>query len=96
VRLGIAAAGDAAQNGSVLRALLAGTPGPVLLNAAGAIAAFRGLTNDLHADLAAGLATRRRKPSNRGAALLDAGSPCQRTRATPLPQPAEPCTTPHP
>ncbi len=82
-RLGIATAlpgdlagGDAAQNGSVLRALLAGTPGPVrdtvLLNAAGAIAAFRGLTDDLHADLAAGLSTAAEAiDSGRGTALLD-------------------------
>ena len=82
-RLGIAASrpadlagGDAARNGEVLRSLLAGTPGPVrdtvLLNAAGAIAAFRGLTDDLHADLAAGLDTAAEAiDSGRGAELLD-------------------------
>jgi anthranilate phosphoribosyltransferase len=82
-RLGIPAArpadlagGDAARNGEVLRALLSGAPGPVrdtvLLNAAGAIAAFRGLTDDLHADLAAGLDTAAEAvDSGRGAALLD-------------------------
>jgi anthranilate phosphoribosyltransferase len=44
----------------------------VLLNAAGAIAAFRGLTDDLHADLAAGLATAAEAiDSGRGNALLD-------------------------
>jgi anthranilate phosphoribosyltransferase len=51
--------GDTAHNAGVVRALLAGEPGPVrdavLLNAAGAVAAYRGLTADLTADLAAGL-----------------------------------------
>ncbi|OLF08862.1 anthranilate phosphoribosyltransferase [Actinophytocola xinjiangensis] len=50
--------GDAATNAAVLRALAAGEKGPVrdtvVLNAAGAIAAFRGLSGDLHADLRAG------------------------------------------
>lgn len=54
------AGGDATTNAEVLRALVAGSTGPVrdtvLLNAAGAIAAFRGLTDDLTADLRAGLA----------------------------------------
>lgn len=62
-RLGIAPAapadlkgGDAAFNAQVVRDLVAGKPGPVreavVLNAAGAIAAFRGLSDDLHRDLA--------------------------------------------
>ncbi|SDC49441.1 anthranilate phosphoribosyltransferase [Actinokineospora iranica] len=66
-RLGVAPAlpealrgGDAAFNAQVVRDLLAGKTGPVrdavILNAAGAIAAFRGLTIDLHADLESGLA----------------------------------------
>ncbi len=53
------AGGDAAKNAEVLRAVVGGTAGPVrdtvLLNAAGAIAAFRGLSGDLTADLAAGM-----------------------------------------
>jgi anthranilate phosphoribosyltransferase len=53
------AGGDAAKNAEVLRSLVAGTAGPVrdtvLVNAAGAIAAFRGLTDDLTSDLAAGM-----------------------------------------
>jgi anthranilate phosphoribosyltransferase len=53
------AGGDAADNATVLRALIAGDAGAVrdtvLINAAGAIAAFRGLTADLTADLRAGL-----------------------------------------
>ncbi|HEV2784058.1 MAG TPA: anthranilate phosphoribosyltransferase [Actinophytocola sp.] len=66
-RLGLPAArlddligGDAAANAGAVRTVLSGTPGPirdmVLLNAAAAIAAFRGLSDDLHTDLAAGLA----------------------------------------
>ncbi|MFD9735365.1 anthranilate phosphoribosyltransferase [Umezawaea sp. NPDC059074] len=51
--------GDAATNAEVVRELLAGKPGAVrdavLINAAGAIAAHRGLSGDLHADLAAAL-----------------------------------------
>jgi anthranilate phosphoribosyltransferase len=51
--------GDAATNAEVVRDLLAGKPGAVrdavLINAAGAIAAHRGLSGDLHADLAAAL-----------------------------------------
>jgi len=43
----------------VLRSIMTGTAGPVrdtvLLNAAGAIAAFRGMSDDLTADLAAGM-----------------------------------------
>ncbi len=53
------AGGDAKTNAEVLRAVVAGRAGPVrdtvLLNAAGAIAAFRGLSEDLTADLAAGM-----------------------------------------
>ncbi|MCP2165291.1 anthranilate phosphoribosyltransferase [Goodfellowiella coeruleoviolacea] len=52
--------GDAAVNAEVVRELVAGKPGPVrdavLVNAAGAIAAFRGFTDDLTADLVGGLA----------------------------------------
>jgi anthranilate phosphoribosyltransferase len=55
--------GDAAVNAEVVRELAAGKPGPVrdavLLNAAGTIAAYRGLSADLTADLAAGLAEAR-------------------------------------
>ncbi|OLF16969.1 anthranilate phosphoribosyltransferase [Actinophytocola xanthii] len=55
------AGGDAEKNATVVRALAAGQAGPVrdtvLLNAAGAIAAFRGLSDDLHADLAAAMET---------------------------------------
>ncbi|GLZ39175.1 anthranilate phosphoribosyltransferase [Actinokineospora sp. NBRC 105648] len=51
--------GDADFNAQVVRDLVAGKAGPVrdavVLNAAGAIAAYRGLTGDLHGDLAAGL-----------------------------------------
>jgi anthranilate phosphoribosyltransferase len=51
--------GDAADNAEVVRELVGGKPGPVrdavLLNAAGAVAAHRGLSGDLHADLAAAL-----------------------------------------
>ncbi|GAA3037205.1 anthranilate phosphoribosyltransferase [Actinokineospora globicatena] len=65
-RLGIAAAqpadlrgGDAPFNAQVVRDLLGGKLGPVreavVLNAAGAIAAYRGLTGDLYADFEAGL-----------------------------------------
>ena len=66
VRLGIdetdagaLAGGNAAANAEAVRSLVSGTPGAVrdtvLLNAAGAIAAFRGLGRDLHADLAAAM-----------------------------------------
>ncbi|MBC6450824.1 anthranilate phosphoribosyltransferase [Actinokineospora xionganensis] len=65
-KLGIAAAeprdlrgGDAAHNAQVIRDLVAGKTGPVrdavVLNAAGAIAAFRGLSADVHADLEAAI-----------------------------------------
>lgn len=53
------AGGDAATNAAVLHALVAGEAGAVrdtvLVNAAGAIAAFRGFSDDLTADLKAGL-----------------------------------------
>jgi anthranilate phosphoribosyltransferase len=53
------AGADAAANAEAVRAVVSGSPGPirdtVLLNAAGAIAAFRGLSRDLHADLSATL-----------------------------------------
>ncbi|MDQ3405685.1 MAG: anthranilate phosphoribosyltransferase [Actinomycetota bacterium] len=65
-RLGISPAtpadlrgGDVEFNAQVVRDLVAGKTGPVrdavVLNAAGAIAAFRGLTADLHADVESGL-----------------------------------------
>jgi anthranilate phosphoribosyltransferase len=71
------AGGDAARNAEVLRALVAGAPGPirdtVLLNAAGAIAAFRGLSEDLTSDLAASMgAAADAIDSGRAAELLDA------------------------
>ncbi|MET0133016.1 MAG: anthranilate phosphoribosyltransferase [Kibdelosporangium sp.] len=51
--------GNAEENAQVVRDVLAGAKGPirdaVLLNAAGAVAAYRGFTADLTADLAAGL-----------------------------------------
>ncbi|MGH3862592.1 anthranilate phosphoribosyltransferase [Actinokineospora sp.] len=51
--------GDATYNAQVIRDLVAGKTGPVrdavVLNAAGAIAAFRGLSADVHADLEAAL-----------------------------------------
>ncbi|HET9138724.1 MAG TPA: anthranilate phosphoribosyltransferase [Actinophytocola sp.] len=51
--------GDAAANAAAVHRVLSGTPGPVrdtvLINAAAAIAAFRGLSDDLHADLAAAM-----------------------------------------
>ncbi len=51
--------GDAVHNGAVVRRLVAGELGPVrdavLLNAAGAIAAYRGFSGDLTGDLGAGL-----------------------------------------
>ena len=75
--LGVAAArpedlrgGNAAHNADVVRRLLAGEPGPVrdavLLNAAAALAAHAGLTDDLAADLRAGAA--------RAATALDSGA----------------------
>jgi anthranilate phosphoribosyltransferase len=51
--------GSAEVNAQVVRDLVAGKTGPirdaVTLNAAGAIAAFRGLTDDIHADLDAAI-----------------------------------------
>ncbi|NIJ13470.1 anthranilate phosphoribosyltransferase [Saccharomonospora amisosensis] len=51
--------GDASVNAEVVRELLSGKPGPVrdavLVNAAGALAAFEGFSGDLTADLRAGL-----------------------------------------
>ncbi|WP_156758368.1 anthranilate phosphoribosyltransferase [Actinokineospora pegani] len=82
-RLGIAPAapadlkgGEAPFNAQVVRDLVAGKPGPVrdavLLNAAGAIAAFHGFGSDLHADLAAGLEQAARAlDSGAAAALLE-------------------------
>src|SRR5262249_21668979 len=59
VNVGALAGGDASVNAAAMRALVAGAPGgirdTVLLNAAGAIAAFRGFSEDLHRDLAAAL-----------------------------------------
>lgn len=53
--------GSAQANAEVIRELVSGKPGPVrdavLLNAAGALAAYRGFSADLHADLRAGLGT---------------------------------------
>jgi anthranilate phosphoribosyltransferase len=71
------AGGDAVKNAEVLRMVVAGTAGPVrdtvLLNAAGAIAAFRGLSGDLTADLAAGMESAAQAiDSGRAAELLDA------------------------
>ena len=68
--------GDAATNAAVLRALVAGDTGAVrdtvLLNAAGAIAAFRGFSADLTADLRAGMeAAAEAIDSGRAAELLD-------------------------
>ncbi len=67
-RLGIPAAppdalrgGDAEENAKVIRDLVAGKTGPirdaVVLNAAGAIAAYRGFSTDLDTDLRAAMAT---------------------------------------
>ncbi|MQA09439.1 MAG: anthranilate phosphoribosyltransferase [Pseudonocardiaceae bacterium] len=51
--------GDVAANARAVQDLVTGKPGPVrdavLLNAAAAVAAHRGLTDDVHADLRAGL-----------------------------------------
>lgn len=62
--------GDAAVNAEVVRELLHGKPGPVrdavLVNAAGALAAFEGFTGDLTADLAKGL--------ERATSALDSGA----------------------
>jgi anthranilate phosphoribosyltransferase len=70
------AGGDAATNAIVLRALVAGDAGAVrdtvLLNAAGTIAAFRGFSTDLTADLRAGLELAADAiDSGRAAKLLD-------------------------
>jgi anthranilate phosphoribosyltransferase len=69
--------GDAATNAAVLRALVAGDAAKavrdtVLLNAAGAIAAFRGFSEDLTTDLRAGLQSAAEAvDSGRAAKLLD-------------------------
>jgi anthranilate phosphoribosyltransferase len=68
--------GDAAVNAAVLRSLLAGDAGAVrdtvLLNAAGAVAAFRGFSGDLTADLRAGMTVAAEAiDSGAAAALLD-------------------------
>jgi anthranilate phosphoribosyltransferase len=68
--------GDASANAAKAREVLGGAPGPirntVLLNSAAAIAAFRGLSDDLHADLAAALpAAATAIDSGAAAALLD-------------------------
>jgi anthranilate phosphoribosyltransferase len=82
-RLGISPAtpadlvgGEAPYNAQVVRDLLAGRQGPVrdavLINAAGAVAVFNGLTDDLHADLRAALDTAAQAiDSGAAAALLD-------------------------
>jgi anthranilate phosphoribosyltransferase len=69
------AGGDAETNARALRSLLAGETGAVrdtvLVNAAGAIAAFRGFSDDLTADLAAGMTTAAEAiDSGRAATLL--------------------------
>jgi anthranilate phosphoribosyltransferase len=80
-RLGIAPAaaedlrgGEVSINVDVARRVFAGEPGPVAdavaLNAAAAIAAYSGLSGDLHADLAAGLARARVALSGGAAADL--------------------------
>ena len=59
IEVGALAGGNAEANAAAVRNLVSGTPGAVrdtvLLNAAGAIAAFRGLSRDLHADLEAAM-----------------------------------------
>ena len=64
------AGGDAGVNAEVVRQLVAGKPGPVrdavVLNAGGTIAAFRGLSGDLDADLLAGI--------GQASAALDSGA----------------------
>jgi anthranilate phosphoribosyltransferase len=70
------AGGDAAKNAEVLRSVVSGTAGPVrdtvLVNAAGAIAAFRGLSGDLTSDLLAGMtAAAQAIDSGRAAELLE-------------------------
>jgi anthranilate phosphoribosyltransferase len=78
--------GDAAVNAAVLRALVAGDAGPVrdtvLLNAAGAIAAFRGFSGDLTLDLRAGLESAAEAvDSGRAAKLLDLWITCSQELA---------------
>jgi anthranilate phosphoribosyltransferase len=68
--------GDAEVNATVLRALLGGQGGAVrdtvLLNAAGAVAAFKGFSEDLTADLRAGMTVAAEAiDSGAAAALLD-------------------------
>jgi anthranilate phosphoribosyltransferase len=68
--------GDADTNAAVLRSLVAGDAGAVrdtvLLNAAGAIAAFRGFSGDLTEDLRGGLSSAAEAvDSGRAAKLLD-------------------------
>ena len=68
--------GNAAVNATALRSLVAGATGAVrdtvVLNAAGAIAAFRGFSGDLAADLRAGMETASEAiDSGRAAKLLD-------------------------
>ncbi|HJQ45181.1 MAG TPA: anthranilate phosphoribosyltransferase [Amycolatopsis sp.] len=62
--------GDAAHNAEVVRELVAGKPGPVrdavLINAAGALAAYDGLTGSLGEDLATALV--------KAAAAIDSGA----------------------
>jgi anthranilate phosphoribosyltransferase len=70
------AGGDATKNAEVLRSVVGGTAGPVrdtvLINAAGAIAAFRGLSGDLTSDLRAGMeAAAQAIDSGRAAELLE-------------------------
>jgi anthranilate phosphoribosyltransferase len=61
IRMDELAGGNAQINADTVRALVSGTRGAVrdtvLVNAAGAIAAFNGLSDDLHADLATAMAT---------------------------------------
>lgn len=68
--------GDAEENAKVIRDLVAGKTGPVrdavVLNTAGAIAAYRGFSDDLHADLSAGLTSAAEAlDSGAAATLLD-------------------------
>ncbi len=70
------AGGDATKNAEVLRAVVGGTAGPVrdtvLVNAAAAIAAFRGFSGDLTSDLLAGMeAAAQAIDSGRAAELLE-------------------------
>jgi anthranilate phosphoribosyltransferase len=68
--------GDAEANAKVIRELVAGKAGPirdaVVLNAAGAIAAYRGFSDDLDADLRAAMRTAAESlDSGAAATLLD-------------------------